>query len=324
MATKLLYIILIVGIYTICIAAAEEEINPNEVWRRYAFEGIFHRYPYTDGNSTCSSGEYPDDTNDDEDDQDRFCVGEDRISEEEQRSFCARLIDGSLSRLQALKVSRRMIELLQRPRISRPDCRISPTLNLAAQRLIEFMTGETYSFLSDDDMPPEQKRRKTMDSDYCELYTLPSPRRSASMDQMIKIVGWLDEGKSERFIQSRYSWYKRQYADRFRLCVETEGRMRDKLTRVHQYVEEKVKDSRNRLLPIHDHMLTEWGLEIARQLNITNFFKASPSWLLNFKKRAGITSRAITEYSSRAEQERAEEIEESTRVFKDDYTRQEF
>lgn len=156
---------------------------------------------------TCSTDEYPNDSNDDEDSEDRFCVGEDRIGEEEQRSLCARLIDGPVSRRTALQIAKRMVELLQRPRTSEAGCRISPTVNLAAQRLIEFMTQETYSFLSDDDLPPTPEKKQRIDDDYCELYAIPNSRRRISLSTMRIICDMIDRKATPRTIKAKYYWY---------------------------------------------------------------------------------------------------------------------
>lgn len=273
--------------------------------------------------SDCSTDEYSLDSSDDEDEVDRFCVGEDRITDEEQASFSARLIDGPLSRLQTLKVAQRMVELLQRPRISHPGCRISATLNLAAQRLIKFATQEDYSFLSDDDMPPEPKRMKTINDDYCDLLSIDSPRRRVSMNTMRIILDMVARNTSVKTIQAKYTWYRPNYVPNFRRCVASD-RMVDNLAKVNDYVLEKFRDARNRFLPVHSYLLIDWGHEKAQQLNITEKFRGSKTWVYNFKKRNGITSRSITEFSSRAEQEREEEIEESKRLFKDEFTHQEF
>lgn len=270
----------------------------------------------------CSSDEFPADSIDDEDDLDRFCTGEDRVSEEDQRNFCARLIDGPLTRLESLKVARRMVELLQRPRKTSPGCRISPALNLAAQRLIEFMTQERYSWLHDDDMPPDDQGERTIDRDYCELYSIESGRRKHSLNTMQIIMDMWNSNMTVKTITAKYKWFKAAYIKRFSQCLAMGGPMRDKLKIVDEFVKERVVDARKNLFPVHDRHLTDWGQEIASTLNITSFFKASRTWLLAFKRRHGIVSRAITEYSSRSEQEKQELIESRIRDFRLNYTRE--
>ncbi len=48
-------------------------------------------------------------------------------------------------------------------------------------------------------------------------------------------------------------------------------------------------------LPVHDIDLKRWGLQKAKQINF-NQFKASNTWLLNFKKKFSICSRKITKF----------------------------
>lgn len=267
---------------------------------------------------TCSSGEYPSDTNDDEDDVDRFCVGENRISKEDSLSFCSRLVDGPLSRVQALKVASRMVELLQRPRSRIVGCRISPSLNLAAQRLVEFITQESYVFSEDDDMPPEPKRRETADEDWCELYSMPTQRRNCSANTMKKIIDLVDKGASPKTIQAKYPWFKPYMLKGMRKCASGDSRLQN-LGRINDFVLGKVEDARKRFLPIHDYNIIDWGLEISRRLNMTHYFKASRTWLLNFKKRNGIVARTITEYASAAERRQEERIANETFQFKYEY-----
>lgn len=157
----------------------------------------------------CSSEEYELDTSDDEDDLDQFCVGEDRISDEQQAALFARLVDGPLTRTQTIELVRRMLDLLTRPRKSRLSCRTSPTINLAAQRLIEFLMQEKFVFADDDDQPPTPSKRQHIDDDYCELYSIPNERRSVSLNTMKNIVAMVDQGKSEKTIRAKYKWFSR-------------------------------------------------------------------------------------------------------------------
>lgn len=274
----------------------------------------------TYGSDQCSTDELPPDSIDDEDDIDRFCVGEDRVPEEEQRNFCGRLIDGPLTRSEALKVSRRMVELLSRPRISDPGCRITPTLNLAAQRLIEFVTLERYSWLNDDDMPPESDRRQELDQDFCELYSIPTPRRRYSLETMQKIMEMVNRNVSERSIRGKYKWFRLSYVPRMSKCLAANGSRNEKLKMVNDYVLDKVTSARSALLPVHDHNIQQWGQEIAAVLQVDQYFKASRTWILSFKRKYNIVSRAVTSYTSRAEQEQAEWIAGNTTQFRANFS----
>lgn len=137
------------------------------------------------------------------------------------------------------------------------------------------------------------------------------------------ILKAVDEGKSEASIQARYKWFRRQYVPSMRNCVVAGGSGKTKMQAINDFVVFKFTEARAKFLPVHNYHLIDWAREEAARVNATDFFTASHTWVTNFKKRYGITSRAITEYSSQTEKEETEEILNSIAAFQGDYLEQE-
>lgn len=76
------------------------------------------------------------------------------------------------------------------------------------------------------------------------------------------------------------------------------GSRTNKLIEIDKYVFEQFRTFRNQRKRVHDRNLTRWGITRARELNILDF-RASNTWLLNFKRRHNIVSRKITKQVSR-------------------------
>ncbi|CAF1573101.1 unnamed protein product [Rotaria sp. Silwood1] len=87
---------------------------------------------------------------------------------------------------------------------------------------------------------------------------------------------------------------------RFREYVANNGNRRQKLERVEHFELDRFRYARNNNLPVHDLDVKRWALSQAKIENIDDF-KASDYWLLNFKKRNGISSRKVTKFVSHRE-----------------------
>jgi hypothetical protein len=87
---------------------------------------------------------------------------------------------------------------------------------------------------------------------------------------------------------------------RFREYVANNGNRRQKLEHVEHFVLDRFRSARNNNLPVHDLDVKRWALSKAKTENIDGF-KASSYWLLNFKKRNGISSRKVTKFVSHRE-----------------------
>ncbi len=72
------------------------------------------------------------------------------------------------------------------------------------------------------------------------------------------------------------------------------------MERVEHFVLDRFLSAPKNILPVHDLGVKRWALSQAKTENI-NGFEASDYWLLNFKKRNGISSRKVTKFVSHRE-----------------------
>lgn len=66
------------------------------------------------------------------------------------------------------------------------------------------------------------------------------------------------------------------------------------IKKINDHVYESFKESRDNLLSLSDLDLKRIAIDFSRNFKIT--FKASDSWLFNFKKQKKIVSRKITKF----------------------------
>jgi len=160
---------------------------------------------------------------------------------------------------------------------------------------------------SDENSP---QKRQQEDLDYCRPYTFPD-RRYISPETMQRIVALLDRNRSEKSIRGEYPWFRRQYADRFRRCLNSGSLASYKMDQINDYVLREVNAHRwSENNPLHEYMLRRWGLERAREIG-ADFFKASSFWIHSFKKRNRIVSRKVTKFRSRSEIAQQQSISDS-------------
>ena len=156
---------------------------------------------------------------------------------------------------------------------------------------------------SDENSP---QKRQQEDLDYCRPYTFPD-RRYISPETMQRIVALLDRNRSEKSIRGEYPWFRRQYADRFRRCLNSGSPTSYKMDQILRKVNAHRRSANN---PLHEYMLRRWGLERAREIG-ADFFKASSFWIHSFKKRNRIVSRKVTKFRSRSEIAQQQSISDS-------------
>jgi hypothetical protein len=116
-----------------------------------------------------------------------------------------------------------------------------------------------------------------------------------------------------------YDWLTRVHIQRFRAKLEGSGTRAELLKLLGRRVYTKFLDARKKMAPVHGRMICRWALIEAPHLNLTTF-RASPSWLLKFKRRYGIVSRKITSYIGRAKFSSGAEIAESIANFSLNYS----
>lgn len=137
---------------------------------------------------------------------------------------------------------------------------------------------------------------------------------------MRRIVAMADDKKSEKSIQAKYKWYKRQYLPDFRKCVEEDGSRRMKLDQIERFVQDRCNEILRQHLPLKTYMIKGFGRRAARIENAP-WFKASPGWVKQFTARNRLCSRKVTKMMSRPRIENQENIDESILEFYNNYTR---
>lgn len=103
-----------------------------------------------------------------------------------------------------------------------------------------------------------------------------------------------------------------------RRYVEMGGNQISLYDNINRYVLDRIEDSLNRNLPIHEYHLRQWGFERAESINASNF-KASANRITYIKKKADIVGRKVTDYASRPDMSRKSQIEESKIEFGEIY-----
>jgi Tc5 transposase DNA-binding domain len=162
------------------------------------------------------------------------------------------------------------------------------------------------SFAIDSEDSLEVFNQNDYDLDYCvELEDDEEQKvtgnRQFSLKYMEKVVDFARPGTSFKAVQHAFPrvTHKMQL-QRFREYVTNNGNRRQKLERMEKFVLARFQSARENNLPVHDIDVQRWALSQARMEN-TNDFTASHHWLLNFKKRNGISSRKVTKFISNRE-----------------------
>jgi hypothetical protein len=129
----------------------------------------------------------------------------------------------------------------------------------------------------------------------CEVadFVVPGSERRITLETMRAIISMHDRRMKESSIRQQYSWYRRQYLERFRQCVERGGARRSMYRDVDEYVIGQVRETRERGRPVHDYMIRHWAARRAEAIGFDDF-ACSKNWLYFFKKRHGIRSKKVT------------------------------
>ena len=154
----------------------------------------------------------------------------------------------------------------------------------------------------DDSEPLASASRQNpyFDTDYT-----PSPQKKSAyiplqqeltLDQMRKIVEEYEK-YGLKYILNRYKKLKSDHKKFYRMknFVESCGNRPSKINELKNGLYTKFINQRTRLASIHDWNLEIWAKEINADLKIENF-KASHSFIHNFKKKYRISSRKITKF----------------------------
>lgn len=130
--------------------------------------------------------------------------------------------------------------------------------------------------LADGNITPDYKRRAV------EFWTSSkSERRSLSSVK--------SKFKKVSSVQQLYRWEK---------YIQKGGRNRDKWLEIAEHVLCKFSAAMDKNAIVHDIDLRQWALEANAVIELENF-KASKTWILQFKRNNAITSRKITKFVGR-------------------------
>ena len=235
-------------------------------------------------------------------------------------SMALELLPEPMTREHTAVVLQRALDMLKKTP-SPSKTRRGPNFDQEAKNLLRFLTEEPGIGSTSNSSQMSQSERASVDENYQqEPIFIAGTNRRISVDTMRRVIDMHEQNRSEQGIRGKYRWYNRQYLDRFKQYLEAGGNRGHKHAAIDKAVAEKVKDARDRRLPVHDYMIKKWGLEVADRLGAFEF-KAGHTWIQNIKKRHGIASRKVTKYSSRAENEQQEETQRSQERFLEEYGR---
>ena len=96
--------------------------------------------------------------------------------------------------------------------------------------------------------------------------------------------------------------------------TQSSGNKYDKLRLVSLFVWNIFSENRDKGGMIHDIDLRKWALSGAQNINLANF-KASLTWLYNFKVKYKIKSRKVTTFKTKMSMSKEADIMEATTLF---------
>lgn len=279
------------------------------------------------------SPEHIDEDEVDTDEEDDILVEDDSTEIDDQSSIttdllATHLFEGPFTREQVHQIGLRLVEIsapsTNQNALSRL-CRYGESIDSAARSLYRFLTedGLAQGSIEDSDNPSQHTTTST--SDYCQTYEVTTERRRVSFQKMKNILTMYDSGASIKTIKAKYPDYRPSSIKRYRECVQVgpgpDNNRMTRMERVNDRVYELFEQAFNASLPIHDEDIQSWGRRAADELGAPSSFTASLTWVLSFKRRYKIGSRAVTGYTSAAQQRQKEPIGLSKAVFKRDFAR---
>lgn len=137
-----------------------------------------------------------------------------------------------------------------------------------------------------------------------------------NLEEMIKIVNFYNNVKTNKLFQTQRRFPKvRSYASisRMKTYVDQNGKKLEKLSKVETFVKERFNHARQSLIHVSEVDLKRWGIIKSKDLSLQ--FKASSTWIHNFKKKNRIVSRKITKYLTKAEYDNKSNVEEAAYTF---------
>ena len=242
-------------------------------------------------------------------------------SSQELEKSIAPIYDTPLDRSEVDKVLRQAMDILHN---TRGRSRVANNYTARAKRLLRGMTCDpNIGSSSSDESRPSPKKKKPVNTGFCELEPGKLPKRVIADSTKKKILQLHNGRKSASAIQKLYPWFRPGYIERFReSCQSDEGSQLGRIESINSYVRARAKEVMRSKGPLHDYMLVRWAMQRAGELDARSFFTASHQWLWNFKKKNGIVSRKITAFISKASMENQNETQASIARFRQAYIEQ--
>lgn len=231
------------------------------------------------------------------------------------------LLDGPYTRDQVHQIALRLVELsapsTQDNALSRL-CRYGESIDEAARSVYRFLTQDDLIAGSSRTSESHAGTQHSSESGstYCEVFDVPTERRRTSWDKMRSILAMHDSGATIRSIRAKYPKYHPSDIAKYRACLAGDDGQRDggrmnRMERLNERVYLRFQEARNASQPVHDYHIRNWGLQVAEEIGAPSSFTASHTWILSFKRRYRIGSRAVTGYTSSAEKRQQDSIEAS-------------
>lgn len=169
---------------------------------------------------------------------------------------------------------------------------------------VECEISDNLRFLDDDfDINPhtiDDGYEEMHAEDYAEVPICASTDTTVDDGYKRKAVEYWESGKKKKLsVSSVQSKYKLVTSERqlriWKQQISAGGTRKDNLFKVSEYTLQKFKEALQSKLTVHDLDLKRWALQKKHELNM-HWFKASPKWILQFKRKHNIVSRKITKY----------------------------
>lgn len=229
-------------------------------------------------------------------------------------------LPNEMSRERAKRVLKRALEIVEKRRPSSQPCRLE-SVDQDAKNVLKFLTGDPGIGSTDESSRSQPTSQESGNAEFCpaDLH-IDNTQRRISYDTMQNIVRLADQGQTEKSIKGKYKWYTRKYLPSFRKQLTVGGDPAlVRFRKIDEMVDKRVDKAMDAGAPIHDYILRRWALEAADEIGDENFV-ASDSWILKFKKRHQVLSKAVTHYVGDAEIAKAAIKDQEIQRFLDTYS----
>lgn len=237
------------------------------------------------------------------------------------------MFQGILTSQQATSILRQASDLL----VGREATSTRIVTDPRATALVRIMTGEVV--ISPPDLPPEHyKKRKNLreyrDPEWAAGASEPRSKPDAldiSQKTAQLILEMVNNNKSTRAITSKYRWFTRKKLPRIKKIAEGTP-LETRQERINAFVMAKIRRSRAANRVVREWMLQHWAMDYSRHLDREGLsrtnFRASATWVHNFKTQNRIVSRKITKRTSRIREANNNLTESNRDAFVEIYARE--